>query len=292
MSRTGVTHRPDNEGEFDDDDFDVEDSDANAPTYSDAVITFFDILGFGSLVATRTAAEIYSIVANFQNTYDTLTGPYPPDELRSVKRFSLFSDSAVRIAYFDPAVPELASMIVLQEIISCMYIQLMLLRERVYIRGGMAVGGIFFAGTKLFGPGLLEAYNLENKLARYPRIAVSEGALTLAQSGRFGGAFHDGYVTTSSDGVSYIDYLRGASHEYRGFGEYLDLLWEHRGWITELLERTGTPDAVREKYEWMATYHDATIMKFRDVILHRSRMKIHEMLIPPELWNSKSELPV
>src|SRR5439155_9065131 len=72
------------------------------------------------------------------------------------------SDSAVRVAFFDPNNSDSAGIVALQELISCAYIQLRLLRDRVRIRGGMASGDMFSEGTKLFGPAFIEAYDLEH----------------------------------------------------------------------------------------------------------------------------------
>jgi hypothetical protein len=49
-----------------------------------------------------------------------------------------------------------------------------LLAEGILTRGGVVQGGAYHNGRVLFGPGIVEAYNLEREVAKYPRIVVSE----------------------------------------------------------------------------------------------------------------------
>lgn len=46
-----------------------------------------------------------------------------------------------------------------------------------YIRGGVAVGDIIHDDEVVFGPGLNRAYELESKIAKFPRIVVDQEVL-------------------------------------------------------------------------------------------------------------------
>lgn len=48
------------------------------------------------------------------------------------------------------------------------------LTEGILTRGSVVVGKAYHNGRVLFGPGIIEAYNLEQEVAKYPRILVSE----------------------------------------------------------------------------------------------------------------------
>ena len=70
------------------------------------------------------------------------------------------------------------------------------------VRGGIAFGQLHHAGDVVFGPGLVEAYELESKFAGPPRIIVSAGAAQKLGS-------HP-YLHLDEDGFLYLDYVRAA----------------------------------------------------------------------------------
>ncbi|MDN0075626.1 hypothetical protein QU481_12055 [Crenobacter sp. SG2303] len=68
---------------------------------------------------------------------------------------------------------------------SC-YLTWKLLAKGVLSRGGIALGELYHKGSIIYGPALLEAYQLESQVAIYPRIVVAHGAAEKARelSGR------------------------------------------------------------------------------------------------------------
>jgi hypothetical protein len=48
------------------------------------------------------------------------------------------------------------------------------LREGILTRGGVVWGKAYHSGRVLFGPGIIDAYQLEKEVAKYPRIIISE----------------------------------------------------------------------------------------------------------------------
>lgn len=62
----------------------------------------------------------------------------------------------------------------------CIFIQGQLLQHGVLVRGGVAMGGHYESHNVMFSQGLLRSYLLESKLARWPRVIVSEEVVTEA----------------------------------------------------------------------------------------------------------------
>jgi hypothetical protein len=104
---------------------------------------------------------------------------------------------------------------------ACCFAMLSSLCEKAPVRGGITIGlASELAPTNLYGPALKEAYNLENKVAKYPRIVVSrqvtqsistgqtysqdpeiqKRSLLLANDAR-------SYICSDTDGHVIIDYL-------------------------------------------------------------------------------------
>jgi len=95
------------------------------------------------------------------------------------------------------------------------YLALELLARGFLVRGGASVGSLYHRDGTVFGPALIEAHQLESKVAQFPRLAVSaafrESAVNGAASGRFGVASPLGFLAaqelfrTDFDGVVHID---------------------------------------------------------------------------------------
>ena len=55
--------------------------------------------------------------------------------------------------------------------------QRIMLSKGFYVRGGIADGQVYFDENMIFSNALIKAYEIENKIAKYPRIVVDENAL-------------------------------------------------------------------------------------------------------------------
>jgi hypothetical protein len=77
-------------------------------------------------------------------------------------------------------------------------------QSRLLIRGGLAMGDLYHEGGVVFGPALVEAYEIERSVAIYPRVALGP---SVTQSGGFDKLkahtwYHD-------DGVAVLGYMMG-----------------------------------------------------------------------------------
>lgn len=76
------------------------------------------------------------------------------------------------------------------------------LRLGMLIRGGATLGHLHHKGGVVFGPAMVEAYELESSVATYPRVVVSPDLCS-----RVGGNF-DLLLLTDFDGVRHLNYFR------------------------------------------------------------------------------------
>jgi len=137
-----------------------------------------------------------------------------------------------------------------------MWWQMLMVHGGFPVRGGVDFGPVFLDDRCIFGKAHLEAYRLESKVAIYPRIAVSDAVLKqvkgqLGYYSKNARTPHEDEILIDKDGVAFLNYL-AATYEDETFAE--ELLGGHAKLIADRLEKC--PSAVRDKYEWMAAYHN------------------------------------
>lgn len=95
-------------------------------------------------------------------------------DLRGKTNTTTFSDSIVVSVKVDDNVNEMASTL----IVNLAYIGTILLEKGILFRGGLTIGNIVHIdnGT-VFGQGLIDAFMLETRSAKYPRIVLSDKLL-------------------------------------------------------------------------------------------------------------------
>jgi hypothetical protein len=137
--------------------------------------------------------------------------------------------------------------------------QVALFNKDIIVRGGLCVGQIVANGAETFGPALVRAYELESKVAKWPRIVLDSplldhllaSPLLRRHTIREERAYIDKLVSRDSDGQYYVDYLRGSADEFDDYSSYLHFLESHRRVILAALKNEAN-EGVLEKYRWLA----------------------------------------
>lgn len=142
--------------------------------------------------------------------------------------------------------------------------QFNLAREGFFVRGGIAVGMAYVDEHVVFGPALIEAHDLEQVRAVFPRIVLSEGAREYVKkhvsyyAGGAAGAPHNGELLVDSDGewfINYIDAARGDTDPAL-IPVYKPLVEQHRDQLVQQLKESRANRRVLEKYIWAGRYHN------------------------------------
>ncbi|SBT06400.1 conserved hypothetical protein [Candidatus Accumulibacter aalborgensis] len=127
--------------------------------------------------------------------------------------------------------------------------QRLLLDEELLCRGGIAINKHFSNASFTFSAGLIDAYMVESKMARYPRVVVSPEVLDLALPGR---KSIPPFLVQEDDGLFFVDYLGLTKNKRR---KHL-----HDVVARIVLRLLTSPEpSVREKGRWLAAYSDAVL---------------------------------
>jgi len=140
-----------------------------------------------------------------------------------------------------------------------------LVAEGFFVRGGLSLGSLHVGDQLLFGPALVEAYDLESRAAVHPRIVLSRAAAE-SQRGTAGGSM----LLGDDDGQTFVDYLGTAANSPH---DPIPVLRGHRDIVAERLRASRRHKHRWEKYRWLADYHNA--------IVSRRLPRARDLLIAP-----------
>jgi hypothetical protein len=231
--------------------------------YEDRYLAFIDILGWKELVyrsssdpkamgAISEAAEVISMAPgwaqeindNFRNLAATEAGA------RVARESGEPFDSDIRATHFSDnfvlsAPVRQTSRICLPYVVASLVNRLT--HAGIYTRGSIVRGLIRHADHAIFGPALVDAYELERDVANYPRILVHPSAEGLFDTPL--------WLRTDTDGLVYFNALRARGDDQSTL-EWL------QGLLVTATTREGDTSRnlkLRAKTHWMKAYLERTI---------------------------------
>ncbi len=237
--------------------------------YQKAIVTFIDILGFGDFVKQSDAASISRVLDALHKE----TSP-PIFDINVEKddhaEVISFSDSIVRVRKIKTEKNKKYPMGVLfEEILSLVHAQGKLIDFNILIRGGVSVGDIYISKGRVFGPGLIQAYELESKYALYPRIIIDPLLIQKYKTDKLLKAkWHTvedeleimgKLLRQGDDGMWFIDYVAALEGELDEPEMYPIFLRRHREVILAGAQKHSQLNAILRKFVWMANYHNQIV---------------------------------
>jgi hypothetical protein len=163
------------------------------PVYSDRVVAFIDILGFGAIV--QKLGEDSSLHAQIH---------YALSHIKLLKGYSLqaaTAQSKLQVSVFSDSIVISGEADNVHGVIwSAIHLQCNLLVSGILVRGGIACGRTVHADDILYGEGMLDAYNLESKAAIYPRIVLAPKLINKIKS-----EYRDVFLAKDNDGLWFLD---------------------------------------------------------------------------------------
>jgi hypothetical protein len=243
----------------------------DALQYKNRVVAFLDILGWKQAVLSngnegkdvvrmlgKTLAQLQGVTSHFNSLKKLLSEDqkWPGDPV-----MTQFSDCLILSVENDSHGRETLQHALL--ILTSNLIQFGFL-----LRGGVTRGQIFHDGGLVFGPALIEAYELESKVASTPRVILSK-ELSAEWGGR---EIYGGFPwIPSGDGHLFFNFLP----PFFGNPFFIDQkLWQnHLIPIREMILRRAAdstcPEDVFSKYIWLASYFDKVCDEYPNLGLER-----------------------
>jgi hypothetical protein len=193
-----------------------------------------------------------------------------------------FSDLIVRYRPLSEATDR--KFAIFREILDICFAQARLIQHGTLIRGGLTIGKLYFDDKYVFGPGLVRAYELESRLAIYPRIIVErEIAQDLSEYWRGSPLLQD-----DVDGASYIAYLTPSTFAMFENVDFNALRHTHSVLTWHLEETKPELTADRQKLLWASRKFNELIDQFADMG-KCSREEILGLKIDPLLYAKQSK---
>jgi hypothetical protein len=205
-------------------------------------VAFLDVLGFSEMVMADTQSDQNGYLSKLFKCHQSAATIFNDEPSCAVTQFS---DSVVIALPYDAKL--------FGWFVKCIGLyQRMLLDEGLTCRGGIAVNKHFSNASFTFSAGLIDAYHVESKVARYPRVVVSREVLELVFPNSIAGQPPPSNLILEDDGVYFVDYLGSTkSRKPKALVKTVQQV------VKQLLE--NAEPSVKEKGRWLAAYSDAVL---------------------------------
>lgn len=230
--------------------------------YEEHFVAFLDILGFKSLLKDTSCKELYSI---FEVLNKKTSGRRNQNgiEIQAYNHIhhTILSDSV--IVYIRSDIDDAFATLI--DICNNLQYSLANREKPILMRGGIAMGNLFYENDIIYGEGLSSAYLLENNLAKYPRIIFTGDTLKKGlQNTKYMFVDMEGIIRPyqeDDDALYFTDYLSPDFWDIDTLIRYYDrllVMCNHQ--LNQAID-----EGLRAKYLWLKTKVDDAIKKHDQV---------------------------
>lgn len=224
--------------------------------YAERIVAFIDILGFRALVR-----QLSGDSSRHTKIKQALT------EIRSYKKLSVqkYTDqSKLEVSVFSDSIAISGSSDDIFDVIwSAIYLQCRLLALGILVRGGISRGQTVHTADILYGEGMLNAYDLESKVAIYPRIILDPKLLDDIEP------LHRAiFLTQDTDGLWFIDPFSLGVHSCDvdalledGYNTSVESLESLRSIIDHELSQLSDVNHLA-KWQWLKSQYGRAIIEY------------------------------
>ena len=251
--------------------------------YRPAIVSYVDILGFKNIVEKQSPPEILTILG-------TVRDQLRPDDVEAKEfktRMLRFSDLIIRINPVPADAISPHDALVYWEVLALGFSQINLIWRGIIIRGALTLGDIYHATGTIFGPGLVEAHEME-LAAKHPRIIIDPGLLRLTDKLPFRSrdntptqerkAIQD-MLSVDTDGQTYIDYFKVMQDNQDDPLQLIEFLRRHAALTRKGLAENTKNHRVKRKYLWLKRKHNQYVRSLSRAALHTLGFKKRDLTV-------------
>lgn len=229
------------------------------------VIAYVDLLGTQELLSNKDTDDIFE---HIYYSYLTATKLFPNLEKLNLDlmQFKVFSDN-ILVAYpVENADNKETVFEAYKRIRTFLYFFLPLFtRKGILFRGAITINNLLINDLMVWGAGLSEAVYLEENIAIYPRIVISENLLKIFDEYKLVGVEYEEKFSClrDSDDCVYFDFF-----DYNDFGAMDGYLPPAKSKIIEKIqkEKDGkNRTKILQKYYWFKNYLDEVEQIYNDI---------------------------
>jgi hypothetical protein len=245
-------------------------------SYNKHLVAFVDFLGFREAVRDPFRADsilrLLTTLAVSSGDFDAQSENLRTGGQRATVRpaISAFSDNIVissnldEVSKHDLGITEITFF--LEKLIA--FIAWNAFQSRLLIRGGIAVGDLYHKAGIVYGPALVEAYNLENALANYPRAPLGPSITSE-------GIERIHHRVSHHDGVTCLNCLEGFVPRTTGGIGPINL--QIKTWIAEVrsaiaveLDKLSKTENLRasSKWHWFSSQFQEQIARMPEELIN------------------------
>ncbi|MGD0544808.1 MAG: nitroreductase family protein [Candidatus Acidiferrales bacterium] len=248
---------------------------AESTIYSDCLVSYFDILGFRHMIDAWGPEQIKSGL----DALLALSSQDLPLRRVTLRGLSTFSDHVVRTVPLDGLGGDEILATVQFELSQIQHVQANLVVNGIFVRGAMTRGSIYINDEIVFGPALVHAYEMEQKVAIYPRIVVDRTTVIAGMQSAVGKEnmtrLCEDYLFYGEDEQWSVNYLQAGDE----LGERLTLLKGHSKVLRRKLSEISD-SAVLAKFRWLADFQNSIVAQLADADVARYGLTRAELQIP------------
>jgi hypothetical protein len=214
------------------------------PRLTRCAVLFLDLLGVRAMnqgPPEEVQQRLEDLDRAVTGTFRDILGPDAP------RPAAFFSDTLVLASPLDVGGDEEAA--VTELLLDAARLQLDLLTAGFFARGGLSLGLFHVREGLIFGPALVEAYELEDLHAVHPRVVLSKEAEAVIPR-------PSSQLLCDGDGWTFINYLDPLLEEP---DDPVPVLQAHRDRVLAGLRLNRDRKRVWEKCRWVAEYHNAFV---------------------------------
>lgn len=145
------------------------------------IVAFIDILGFKDMIHEYEWEPESSLLQQIKTALDEaiqVTMKKVGEMNYDLLEYRMFSDNlCAAVPYFSSKVDFLAQLGIIITLIRSY--QFSMMEKGFYVRGGLTVGSYYSDENMIFSDGLVRAYEIESKEAKYPRIVIDNSIIVL-----------------------------------------------------------------------------------------------------------------